>query len=262
MRAVWLCERSASSLILEHLGKERKTTRQTAKNGGDFFFSMCAASARVALLAEASRRSEEPGAGSPAFPGVTPPLRLAVEPSSDRRSLVSDGQSPVPEGDANGAAASAACKPPPPSAPLLHAGHYVVLLLLNCIGAFSSDCYIPNLSDVVDDLKATDQEVSLTIQVNWYMLGFATPIVGYLSDVYGRKVVICSTLLVYVVGAVGSALAPTIGWLLAARCVQGVGESVSIITSAIIRDVVDDKQRRMRVQAYFTTMRPLMLLGG
>ena len=62
--------------------------------------------------------------------------------------------------------------------------------------------------------------------------------------------------------AVGSALAPTIGWLLAARCVQGVGESVSIITSAIIRDVVDDKQRRMRVQAYFTTMRPLMLLGG
>lgn len=222
-----------------------------------------AASARVALLAEASRRSEEPGAGSPAFPGVTPPLRLAVEPSSDRRSLVSDGQSLAPvAGDANGAAASAACKPPPPSAPQLHAGHYVVLLLLNCIGAFSSDCYIPNLSDVVDDLKATDQEVSLTIQVNWYMLGFATPIVGYLSDVYGRKVVICSTLLVYVVGAVGSALAPTIGWLLAARCVQGVGESVSIITSAIIRDVVDDKQRRMRVQAYFTTMRPLMLLGG
>ena len=219
-------------------------------------------SARVALLAEASRRSEEPGAGSPAFAGVTPPLRLAVEPSSDRRSLVSDGQSPAPEGEANGAIAAAACKPPPPSAPQLHAGHYVVLLLLNCIGAFSSDCYIPNLSDVVDDLKATDQEVSLTIQVNWYMLGFATPIVGYLSDVYGRKVVICSTLLVYVAGAVGSALAPTIGWLLAARCVQGVGESVSIITSAIIRDVVDDKQRRMRVQAYFTTMRPLMLLGG
>ena len=50
--------------------------------------------------------------------------------------------------------------------------------------------------------------------------------------------------------------------LLVARCIQGVGESVSIITSAILRDVIDDKQERMRVQAYFTTMRPLMLLGG
>ena len=42
--------------------------------------------------------------------------------------------------------------------------------------------YIPNLSDVVDDLDATDQQVSLTIQINWVLLGLATPVVGHLSD--------------------------------------------------------------------------------
>lgn len=191
----------------------------------------------------------------------------------DRRALLAAAESPHPLPAAHadedptqptpiGGSAAAAAEQPPESGPQLNVGHYLILISLNSIGAFSSDCYIPNLSDVAKDLHATDAEVSLTIQINWYLLGLATPIVGHLSDIYGRKIVVCLTLVVYVVGAVGSAIAPTIGWLLAARCVQGVGESVSIITSAIIRDVVEDKQARMRVQAYFTTMRPLMLLGG
>ena len=150
----------------------------------------------------------------------------------------------------------------PANVPHLNVGHYLILISLNCIGAFSSDCYIPNLSDIVDDLATTDQKVSLTIQINWYLLGIATPIVGHLSDMYGRKLVINIMLVIYMIGTIAGAFAPTIEWLLVARCVQGIGESVSIITSSIIRDVVDDKQKRMRVQAYFTTMRPLMLLGG
>ena len=158
--------------------------------------------------------------------------------------------------------AQAADPPPSTPSPRLHMGHYLILVSLNSIGAFSSDCYIPNLSDVVDDLNATDQQVSLTIQINWVLLGLATPVVGHLSDVHGRKRVVCLTLLVYVAGALGSAFAPTIGWLLAARCVQGVGEAASIVTSSIIRDTIDDPRERMRVQAYFTTLRPLMLLGG
>ena len=151
---------------------------------------------------------------------------------------------------------------PPPPAARLNLGHYLILISLNSIGAFSSDCYVPNLSQVGKDLSATDQQVSLTIQINWILLGLATPIVGHLSDVHGRKLVVCLTLLVYIAGALGSAFAPTIEWMIVARCVQGVGESASIITSAIIRDTIDDPQERMQVQAYFTTMRPLMLLGG
>ena len=80
-----------------------------------------------------------------------------------------------------------------PAAPRLNIGHYLILISLNCIGAFSSDCYIPNLSDVVDDLHANDQQVSLTIQINWIMLGVATPVVGHLSDVHGRKLIVTLT---------------------------------------------------------------------
>lgn len=195
---------------------------------------------------------------------------------TDRRPLLTSAESPPPAGpppDAEApqeagaplepAAAPAAppAAPPPPST-RLRFGHYLILISLNSIGAFSSDCYIPNLSDIVDDLNANDQMVSLTIQINWVLLGLATPFVGHLSDVHGRKLVVCLTLVAYVAGALGSALAPSIEWLLVARCVQGVGEACSIITSAIIRDVVDDPQERMRIQAYFTTMRPLMLLGA
>ena len=55
--------------------------------------------------------------------------------------------------------AQAAEPPTPTPSPRLHLGHYLILVSLNSIGAFSSDCYIPNLSDIVDDLGATDQQV-------------------------------------------------------------------------------------------------------
>ena len=182
---------------------------------------------------------------------------------TDRRALLAaEFPTPSAEAPAEPENGTSQVPPPQPPRPKLRVGHYLILVSLNCIGGFASDCYIPNLADIVDDLKASDQLVSLTIQINWILLGLATPIVGHLSDVYGRKVVVWCTLSVFVVGALGSGFAPTIEWLLAARCVQGVGESVSIITSAIIRDEVDDKQERMKVQAYFSTMRPLMLIGG
>ena len=119
-------------------------------------------------------------------------------------------------------------QPPPPTIPLqpdvpptatptprprtqyLNIGQYLILISLNSIGAFSSDCYIPNLANVTADLDTSDQMGSLTIQINWIMLGLATPVVGHLSDLYGRRLVIWATLVIYVIGTLGSGLAPTI----------------------------------------------------
>ena len=70
------------------------------------------------------------------------------------------------------------------------------------------------------------------------MLGLWNPVIGHFSDKYGRKRVIYIALVVYCLGAAGSAWAPTIAWLNVARCVQGCGEAVSVITTAVIRDVV------------------------
>ena len=65
----------------------------------------------------------------------------------------------APEGAVTVAQAAEPSTPSPSPSPRLHLGHYLILVSLNSIGAFSSDCYIPNLSDIVDDLGATDQQV-------------------------------------------------------------------------------------------------------
>ena len=148
------------------------------------------------------------------------------------------------------------------AAPRLKKYQWLILMSLNTIGPFSSDAYVPNLSTIADELHATNQLVSFTIQINWIILALANPIVGAQSDRWGRKNVITAALLVYVAGALGSALCRNVDELIIARCVQGAGEAVSVVTSAVIRDVVEDMNERQRLQAFFAMLRPLMIMAA
>lgn len=43
---------------------------------------------------------------------------------------------------------------------------------------------------------------------------------------------------------------------------MGIGQAVSVITFAMVRDLIDDQNERMRLLAFFNMMQPLMLLGA
>ena len=61
---------------------------------------------------------------------------------------------------------------------------------------------------------------------------------GPLSDQFGRKPPLYVGLAIFLVGTLGCALAPTIGALVAARLVQGLGAAtVMVVPRAIIRDL-------------------------
>src|SRR5438094_2256430 len=61
--------------------------------------------------------------------------------------------------------------------------------------------------------------------VTAYLLGYtvALPLMGRVADVYGQKRIYLISLGVFMVGSVLCALAPSLGWLIAARAVQAVG---------------------------------------
>jgi DHA1 family bicyclomycin/chloramphenicol resistance-like MFS transporter len=60
---------------------------------------------------------------------------------------------------------------------------------------------------------------------------------GTLSDSFGRRPVILVALAVYTLGSVGAALAPSFGWLLAFRALQGLSAGAgSVIGQAIVQD--------------------------
>ena len=70
------------------------------------------------------------------------------------------------------------------------------------------------------------------------------PIVGKLSDIFGRKSFYMGGIVVFAVGSALSGLAPTFGFLIAARVVQGIGMgAVQPLSQAIIGDIIPARER-------------------
>lgn len=78
--------------------------------------------------------------------------------------------------------------------------------------------------------------------VTWLLTGYllsasiATPLLGRLGDVVGKKRMLVVTLTALSLGSLMAAVAPTIGWLIAARILQGAGGGVLPLAFGIAHD--------------------------
>jgi DHA1 family bicyclomycin/chloramphenicol resistance-like MFS transporter len=114
----------------------------------------------------------------------------------------------------------------------------LVLGLLSAIGPFAIDMYLPALPAIGRALHADVHQVQLSLMA--FFLSFALSQLAYgpASDMFGRKAPLYVGIGLFVVGSVGCALAPSIGWLIAFRAVQGLGGGApSVITLAVVRDL-------------------------
>ncbi|MBP2390085.1 MFS transporter [Aeromicrobium fastidiosum] len=95
---------------------------------------------------------------------------------------------------------------------------------------------IPVLSELETEFN-TDQNT-----VTWLLTGYLlsasvfTPIMGRLGDAYGKQRLLVISLAALAIGSLAAALAPTIGLLIVARVIQGVGGGVLPLAFGIIRD--------------------------
>lgn len=115
-------------------------------------------------------------------------------------------------------------------------------LLLAClivsIGQLSLGLVFPSLPWIAKDLGVSSEQAQLL--VSGYLLGFGPSqlIYGPMSDVFGRRPVLLSGLLIALLGlALAVTHADSFSWLLAGRFVQGLGAgSVAVLARATIRD--------------------------
>lgn len=114
----------------------------------------------------------------------------------------------------------------------------VVLGLLSAIGPFAIDMYLPALPSIGEDLKAGTAAVQMSLLIFFLSMGFGQIVVGPISDMVGRKLPLYVGLALFMVGGVGSAMAPNIEWLIAFRFLQGLGASAGMaVPRAIVRDL-------------------------
>ncbi|OJX35688.1 MAG: Bcr/CflA family drug resistance efflux transporter [Burkholderiales bacterium 68-12] len=114
----------------------------------------------------------------------------------------------------------------------------VVLALLLSIQPVTTDLYLPALPALTRDLQAPVAAGQLTLSALLLAFGSSQLLWGPLADRWGRRPVLLAGLGLYTIASVGSALAPSMDWLIAWRTAQGAAMGAVVMCArAIVRDL-------------------------
>ena len=113
-----------------------------------------------------------------------------------------------------------------------------------------------------EHLHATLPELEWT--VNGYTLSFAVLLMSgaAVGERFGRRRTLAAGLLVFAASSAACALAPSVGWLIVARVVQGVGAALVMPTALSLLGVAFPPEQRARALGIFGAITGIAVLGG
>jgi EmrB/QacA subfamily drug resistance transporter len=135
------------------------------------------------------------------------------------------------------------------------------LLLAMFLAALDQTIVATALPTIVGDLGGLER---LSWVVTSYLLAqtVVTPIYGKLGDLYGRKIILQSAVVLFLVGSALCGLSQTMGQLVAFRLVQGLGAGGLMVTTlAVIGDIVPPRERG-RYQGIFGAVFGISSVAG
>ena len=154
--------------------------------------------------------------------------------------------------------------PTPAGSQLSHRQILVVfsgLMLGMFLAALDQTIVATALPTIVGDLGGLDH---LSWVVTAYLLTStaSTPLYGKISDLYGRKIMFQTAIVVFLIGSALSGLSQNMGQLIAFRAVQGLGAGgLMAMALAIIGDIVSPRERG-RYQGYTGAVFAIASVGG
>jgi EmrB/QacA subfamily drug resistance transporter len=118
------------------------------------------------------------------------------------------------------------------------------------------------LSTIRLDLGASVEQLEWT--VNAYNLSFAVLLItaAALGDRYGRRAFYAIGLALFAGASAASALAPSVGWLIAARAVQGAGAALVLTLGLALLSVAFPPERRGAAIGLFSAVTGIAVASG
>jgi len=143
----------------------------------------------------------------------------------------------------------------------------VALGLIALITPLAVHLFFPVIPAVKVALGLSDARAQFTFSIALFGMAFATLFYGSLSDRYGRRPVLLSGLVLFLIGSVVSAMAETANALVLGRLVQAIGAGCALtLVRAIARDAyrADQLVKAIAYLTMFGTLGPMVspFIGG
>lgn len=138
---------------------------------------------------------------------------------------------------------------------------YAAMMAATALSALNASTVSTALTTIVGDLGGIRAYTWVSTS---YMLTstVVTPLFGKFSDLYGRKPLIQLSIVVFLLGSVMCALAPSMTMLVAARAIQGIGSGgIQAMSFVVIADIISPRERGKYVGA-FTSIWALTSVAG
>ena len=113
---------------------------------------------------------------------------------------------------------------------------FAVLLLGTAAYALLQSLVLPVLPTIQHSLHTSQSTVTWVLTAYLLSASIATPILGRLGDIAGKERMLVATLSALALGSVLAGLSNSIGLLIVARTIQGIGGAVLPLAFGIIRD--------------------------
>lgn len=120
-----------------------------------------------------------------------------------------------------------------------------MLAMAMALGALGIDLMLPAFDAMRADLGLAPGSNAIAGTVTAYFLGLAagTLVYGPLADRFGRRPTLLASYAVYAVGALASALAPSLTVLLITRLIWGLGAAgARVVVMAVVRDAYEGEE--------------------
>jgi MFS family permease len=141
--------------------------------------------------------------------------------------------------DSKGRTISARDDLAPPSSTKISAEAWKITAILSCVATmvmYAETMLIPAIPDLIKDFGVSYSMSSWILAAYLLTGAVMTPIIGKLSDYYGRKKVLLIVMVIYMVGVSAAGFATDIVFMLVARAIQGIGLAMFPIAFGIVRD--------------------------
>jgi EmrB/QacA subfamily drug resistance transporter len=137
----------------------------------------------------------------------------------------------------------------------------IILAILSLGGisyALMQSLVLPALPEIQQSLHASESAVGWVLTAYLLSASVLTPIIGRLGDMYGKERLLIIVLGLLGLGTLISAVASSLGLMIAGRVIQGAGGGIFPLAFSIIRDEFDNE----RVPGAIGLVSSLLGIGG